>query len=46
MVMVMERGNFAVAGTGKLYKQEYLCMKDRSVLPGINHLKNTSGHVF
>jgi hypothetical protein len=39
MVMVIE-GMLQVFGSGKAYQQEPLRLKDRTVLPGINHLKN------
>jgi hypothetical protein len=34
-------GMLQVLGDGKAYQQEPLCLKDKSVLPGINCLKNT-----
>jgi hypothetical protein len=34
---------FQVLGTGKAYQQELFSLKDRSVLSGINHLKNALG---
>lgn len=35
IVMVVERG-----GTVKTFQREPLCMREKTVLPGINHLKN------
>jgi hypothetical protein len=38
--VVVERGMLQVLGAGKACQQDLLRSKDRSVLPGINHLKN------
>jgi hypothetical protein len=40
VIVVVERGILQVLFTGMAYQQEPLCLKDGSVLPGINHLKN------
>jgi hypothetical protein len=41
MVLVVERGGMLqVLDTGKAHQSEPLCLKDRSVLQGINHPKN------
>jgi hypothetical protein len=41
MVMVVERGDATGAWYWKGFQQQPLCLKYRSVLPGINNLKNT-----
>jgi hypothetical protein len=39
-MMVVKRGDVHVLGTGKAYQKEPLHLEGRSVLTGINHLKN------
>jgi hypothetical protein len=40
-MIVVERGILEELGTGNVYQQEPLCLKDRCVHQGMNYLKNT-----